>query len=122
MAGIIVCVDMDAFFASVEQQDNPALRGKPIAVTGAGERTVITTPSYEVRAYGVKTGRTVYEAKPRFGCFQGLRSARALVGAFSGFRNRECANKQGEHIPVEVYFHYFRCRVSFSGLRLCSRR
>ncbi|OPY65025.1 MAG: DNA polymerase IV [Syntrophorhabdus sp. PtaU1.Bin050] len=63
MAKIIVCVDMDAFFASVEQQDNPALRGKPIAVTGAGERTVITTSSYEARSYGVKTGMTVYEAK-----------------------------------------------------------
>jgi DNA polymerase-4 len=63
MARIIVCVDMDAFFASVEQRDNPALRGKPIAVTGGGERTVITTSSYEARAYGVKTGMTVYEAK-----------------------------------------------------------
>jgi DNA polymerase IV len=63
MARIIVCVDMDAFFASVEQHDNPALRGKPIAVTGAGERTVVTTSSYEARAYGVKTGMTVYEAK-----------------------------------------------------------
>ena len=54
---------MDAFFASVEQRDNPALRGKPIAVTGGGERTVITTSSYEARAYGVKTAMTVYEAK-----------------------------------------------------------
>jgi DNA polymerase-4 len=63
MAKIIVCVDMDAFFASVEQRDNPALRDKPIAVTGAGERTIITTSSYEARAYGVKTGMTVYEAK-----------------------------------------------------------
>lgn len=54
---------MDAFFASVEQRDNPALRGKPIAVTGAGERTVITTSSYEARAYGVKTGMTVREGK-----------------------------------------------------------
>ena len=63
MARIIVCVDMDAFFASVEQRDNPALMGKPIAVTGAGERTIITTSSYEARAYGVKTGMTVYKAK-----------------------------------------------------------
>ncbi len=54
---------MDAFFASVEQRDNPGLRGKPIAVAGAGERTVITTSSYEARAYGVKTGMTTYEAK-----------------------------------------------------------
>jgi len=63
MARIIACVDMDAFFASVEQRDNPALRDKPIAVAGAGERTVITTSSYEARAYGVKTGMTTYEAK-----------------------------------------------------------
>lgn len=54
---------MDAFFASVEQHDNPALRGKPIAVTGPGERTVVTTSSYEARAFGVRTGMTVYEAK-----------------------------------------------------------
>jgi DNA polymerase-4 len=63
MACIIACVDMDAFFASVEQRDNPALRGKPIAVTGGGERTVITTSSYEARAFGVKTGMTTYQAK-----------------------------------------------------------
>ncbi len=54
---------MDAFFASVEQQVNPALQGKPIAVTGAGARTVITTSSYEARAYGVRTGMTPQEAK-----------------------------------------------------------
>jgi DNA polymerase IV len=63
MAKIILCVDMDAFFASVEQQVNPELKGKPIAVTGAGDRTVITTSSYEARQYGVKTGMTPYEAK-----------------------------------------------------------
>jgi DNA polymerase IV len=62
-ARIIVCVDMDAFFASVEQRDNPVLRGKPIAVTGAGERTVITTSSYEARRFGVRTGMTVREGK-----------------------------------------------------------
>jgi DNA polymerase-4 len=63
MATIIACVDMDAFFASVEQRDNPALRGKPIAVIGAGERTIVTTSSYEARGYGVKTAMTIYEAK-----------------------------------------------------------
>ena len=54
---------MDAFFASVEQQANPRLRGKPIAVIGSGGRTVITTRSYEARKYGVKTGMNVYETK-----------------------------------------------------------
>jgi DNA polymerase-4 len=60
---IIICIDMDAFFASVEQKVNPKLRGKPIAVIGSGGRTVITTRSYEARNYGVKTGMNVYEAK-----------------------------------------------------------
>lgn len=59
----IIHIDMNAFFASIEQQINPALRGKPIAVIGSHERTVVTTSSYEARAYGVKTGMTKYEAK-----------------------------------------------------------
>ena len=63
MSKIILCVDMDAFFASVEQQANPSLRGRPIAVTGASERTVITTSSYEARTYGVKTGMIPNQAK-----------------------------------------------------------
>ena len=56
-------VDMNAFFASVEQQSKPSLRDKPVAVIGAQQRTVITTASYEARAYGVKVGMTVPEAK-----------------------------------------------------------
>lgn len=58
---IIMHIDMNAFFASVEQQSNPALRGKPVAVVGRG-RTVVTTASYEARAFGVKTGMNKYEA------------------------------------------------------------
>jgi len=54
---------MNAFFASVEQAMNPALRGKPIAVIGSAHRTVITTSSYEARRHGVKTGMAVWEAK-----------------------------------------------------------
>jgi DNA polymerase-4 len=63
MFKIILCVDMDAFFASVEQKTNPRLRGRPIAVIGSGARTVITTSSYEARKFGVKTGMNVYEVK-----------------------------------------------------------
>lgn len=60
---IIIHLDMDAFFASVEQQCNPRLQGKPIAVTGRGSRTVVTTASYEARARGVKTGMNMFEAR-----------------------------------------------------------
>lgn len=63
MARVILHVDMNAFFASVEQVANPGLRGKPIVVTGSDHRTVITTASYEARAFGVKTGMSVPEAK-----------------------------------------------------------
>ena len=62
-ARTIMHIDMNAFFASVEQQDNPALQGKPIAVVGGGGRTVITTSSYEARAFGVKTGMAIWEGK-----------------------------------------------------------
>jgi DNA polymerase-4 len=56
-------IDMDAFFASVEQQSNPTLRGKPIAVVGSQKRTIILTSSYEARQFGVRTAMTLYEAR-----------------------------------------------------------
>ena len=59
----VMHLDMDAYFASVEQQCNPALRGKPIAVIGSGARTVVTAASYEARKSGVKTGMTVFEVR-----------------------------------------------------------
>ena len=58
----IFLIDMNSFFASVEQAVNPALRGKPIAVCGEG-RTIVTAASYEAKAFGIKTGMSPYEAR-----------------------------------------------------------
>ncbi len=59
----IILVDMNAFFASVEQLDYPELQGQPVVITNGDQGTCIITCSYEARAYGIKTGMRIYEAK-----------------------------------------------------------
>ncbi|MDD4600483.1 DNA polymerase IV 1 [bioreactor metagenome] len=66
----IIHVDMDAFFAAVEQRDNPELQSKPVIIGGLSGRGVVSTASYEARKYGVRSAMPMVEARRR--CPQGI--------------------------------------------------
>lgn len=59
----ILHVDLDAFFASVEERDNPSLKGRPVVVGGRSQRGIITTANYEARKYGLHSAMPIFQAK-----------------------------------------------------------
>lgn len=84
--GSVMHLDLDAFFAAVEQRDKPSLRGKPVIVGGLGPRGVVSTASYEAREFGVRSAMRTVEARARCphaaflaGRFEAYRASSAIV-------------------------------------------
>jgi DNA polymerase-4 len=96
----IIHIDMNAFFASVEQRDFPELRGKPVGVTNGEVGTTLITCSYEARALGVKTGMRVYEARR---LCPGLIQRPARPKVYAGISTRIMHALQDISPDVEVF-------------------
>jgi DNA polymerase-4 len=77
----VLHLDLDAFFAAVEQRDKPSLRGRPVVVGGVGGRGVVATASYEARAFGARSAMSTAEARRR--CPSGTAF---LGGRFAAYR------------------------------------
>jgi DNA polymerase-4 len=126
MSRAILHVDMDAFYAAIEQRDDPTLRGKPVIVGGTGNRGVVAAASYEVRTFGVHSAMPVRAAlqrcpqaicvRPRIGYYQQvskqifqvfheftpLVEGLSLDEAFLDVTHSQAALGNAEHIAVQI--------------------
>ena len=126
MAALMIAhLDLDAFFASVEQRDNPSLRGKPVVVgfaTPQGNycnRGVVSAASYEARAYGVHSGMSLWEAKRR--------CPRLIIIGGNFAKYQEASDKMyhiiSRYSPAieplsldEVFISFYECRDLYQDL------
>src|ERR671921_203050 len=89
----VLHLDLDAFYAAVEQRDKPSLRGKPVIVGGTGGRGVVSTASYEAREFGVGSAMSGREARAR------CPHAAFLSGRFHAYRD---TSKRGMQVLREL--------------------
>jgi DNA polymerase IV len=110
----ILHVDLDAFFAAVEQRDKPSLRGKPVIVGGLGGRGVVATASYEARAFGVHSAMSMAEARSR------CPHAAFLVGRFDAYRvaSRQVMDTLREVSPLVEPLSFDEAYVDLAAGRL----
>lgn len=92
----IIHIDMDCFYAAIEERENPSLRGKPVGVSGSDRRSVLTTANYEARKYGCRSAMPVFKALElcphltlvpvQFDLYRAVSSQiRAIFGRFTDF-------------------------------------
>jgi len=122
----IVFVDMDAFFASIEQLDDPGLRGRPVAVTNGLRGTCVITCSYEARARGVHTGMRIGEAQA---LCPGLIQRPARPQRYAELSTRMSAALREQISPEleifsvdEVFLDVTRCQRLFGSAQAIARR
>lgn len=109
---MIFHIDMDAYFASVEQLDNPELRGKPVIICGQGNRSVVSTASYEARKYGVHSAMPFFQAKKLCpdGIFLKGRKERYKEISLGIFKLLEIFSPLVEPVSIdEAYMNMYGC-------------
>jgi DNA polymerase-4 len=112
MTRLILHIDMDAFYASIEQLDNPELRGKPVIVGGTSGRGVVSAASYEARKYGIRSAMPIFQAREKcpHGIFVPVRMRRYLQ------MSEQVMRILGKYSPLIEQVSVDEAYVDISGL------